>query len=365
MQRVFVIFFLLLFSNTQAQRMSVKEYINTYKDLAIKEMKRMGVPAAITLAQGILETESGNSDLVKRSNNHFGIKCKNTWTGATAYHDDDEQGECFRKYNSAADSYRDHSNFLRGREHYAFLFNLDPTDYKSWAYGLKKAGYATNPKYPEMLIKSIEDNNLNTYSLAAISDMPVIDKSKYTDDDISEKHAAETEIQPSTEPVKFNGLKAIYCQRGTSLLAIASKYDISLSKLLTYNDLINDGLLEQDMWIYLEKKHTKANRDTYRPVESQSIHEIAQLNGIQLPVLLELNHLEPNAIVKAGTIVQLKSGEEEKKQINDSYKYHQVQPREGLLSISRKYNITIDQIKEWNNLESEILKAGQKLIISK
>jgi LysM repeat protein len=323
------------------------------------------VPASITLAQGILETESGNSDLVKKSNNHFGIKCKNTWTGETVYHDDDARGECFRKYNSAGESYRDHSNFLRGREHYAFLFDLDPSDYKAWAYGLKKAGYATNPKYPEILIKNIEENNLNQFSLDAISEMPKLDRSKYTDDVTIENREEENNIKPSTEPVKFNGLKAVYSQAGTSLLAIAIKYNIDLSMLLLYNDLTNDGLLEQDAWVYLEKKHTKANRDKYKATENQSIYEIAQLNGIQLPVLLELNKLKSNDIVKSGTIIFLNPPAEDKRIANDSYKYHQVQPREGLLSISRKYNVTVEQIKKWNQLDSEILKTGQKLIISK
>ncbi len=365
MRRLLIILSLLLSLNAHAQRMSVKEYINNYKDFAINEMKRMGVPASITLAQGILETQSGNSDLVKRSNNHFGIKCKNTWTGATVYHDDDAQGECFRKYNSAAESYRDHSNFLRGREHYAFLFELDPADYKAWAYGLKKAGYATNPRYPEMLIKSIEENNLNEYSLAAISEMPKIDKSKYSDDATIANSSVETEIQPSTEPVKFNGLKAVYCQRGTSLLAIATKFNIDLSRLLMYNDLTGDGLLDQDAWVYLEKKHARANRDTYKASENQSIYDIAQLNGIQLAGLLELNHLKSNDVVKTGTVVILNHSAVNKQDVVDSHKYHQVQPREGLLAISRKYNITVDQLKEWNQLNSDNLVAGQKLIISK
>src|SRR5215203_6117574 len=133
--------------NLSAQTLTPEQYISLYKDFAIREMKRMGVPAAITLAQGLLETESGNSVLVKKSNNHFGIKCKNNWTAGGVSHDDDAPGECFRTYKDADDSYRDHSNFLRGSDRYAFLFALDPSDYKGWAHGIKKAGYATNPKY--------------------------------------------------------------------------------------------------------------------------------------------------------------------------------------------------------------------------
>ena len=153
------------FFHANAQNISAAQYIAQYKDIAIREMKRMGVPAAITLAQGLLESQSGNSDLVKESNNHFGIKCKSTWTSEFVKHDDDEPGECFRKYKTAEDSYRDHSNFLRGSSRYDFLFQLNPTDYKAWAYGLLKAGYATNPRYPEILIKNIETNNLQQYTL--------------------------------------------------------------------------------------------------------------------------------------------------------------------------------------------------------
>jgi flagellum-specific peptidoglycan hydrolase FlgJ len=150
----------------------IQQYIASYKNLAIEEMKRTGVPAAIKLAQGIHETEAGNSVLVKKSNNHFGIKCKTGWDGPKVYHDDDERGECFRSYTAAEASYRDHSNFLKNSQRYAFLFALDPTDYKGWAYGLKKAGYATNIKYSQILIKLIEEYHLDTYSLIALGKIP-------------------------------------------------------------------------------------------------------------------------------------------------------------------------------------------------
>ncbi|MBD0333844.1 MAG: glucosaminidase domain-containing protein, partial [Chitinophagaceae bacterium] len=139
------IFCLVLAANIVVAQSSeaIKEYIAKFKDAAIAEMIRTGVPASITLAQGIHETEAGRSDLVLKSNNHFGIKCKENWTGESVFHDDDARGECFRKYEDPLDSYRDHSDFLKNRSHYAFLFELDPTDYEAWAYGLKKAGYAT------------------------------------------------------------------------------------------------------------------------------------------------------------------------------------------------------------------------------
>lgn len=168
--KTFIVAFSLLASGSLfAQRADlVIAYISSYKDLAISEMQRTGVPASITLAQGIFESTAGTSELVMASNNHFGIKCKDTWTGESVKHDDDLKQECFRKYPTALDSYKDHSDFLKTRSHYAFLFKIDPSDYKGWAYGLKKAGYATNPKYPMALIKLIEDYNLNEYTLLAL-----------------------------------------------------------------------------------------------------------------------------------------------------------------------------------------------------
>src|ERR1700712_2603614 len=146
----------------------INEYIQTYKSLAITEMQRSGVPASIILAQGIHETSAGTRDLVIASNNHFGIKCKSSWTGNVVYHDDDARGECFRSYSAAQDSYRDHSDYLSQTPRYASLFKLNPEDYESWAYGLRKAGYATNIRYSQILIKLIQDYNLQQYSLIAL-----------------------------------------------------------------------------------------------------------------------------------------------------------------------------------------------------
>ena len=142
------------------QKLSREEYIRRYKGLAVEEMDIYGIPASIKMAQALLESDNGNGRLAREANNHFGIKCKSTWTGATISHDDDAAGECFRKYASVEDSYRDHSEFLDRSERYQDLFKLDPLDYKGWAYGLKQAGYATNPQYAELLIKIIEDNRL-------------------------------------------------------------------------------------------------------------------------------------------------------------------------------------------------------------
>ena len=153
------------------------DYIEKYKDIAMREMQEYKIPASITLAQGLLESGNGNSELAKKSNNHFGIKCHKDWTGKRTYHDDDEKGECFRVYESPEDSYRDHSIFLKKGQRYAFLFDLKITDYKGWAKGLKKAGYATLPVYANVLIKLIED-----YNLAQYDQMVVKGKFKYKKD---------------------------------------------------------------------------------------------------------------------------------------------------------------------------------------
>ena len=155
-------------SYAQKEKERIARYVAEYKELAIAEMIRTGIPASITLAQGVLETGNGQSDLALNANNHFGIKCKTEWTGETITHDDDQKGECFRKYPSVEASYRDHSDFLRSRPNYAPLFTLDPSDYSGWAYGLKKAGYATNPTYAERLTKIIEENDLQQYTLLAL-----------------------------------------------------------------------------------------------------------------------------------------------------------------------------------------------------
>ncbi len=382
---IFSVMFLL--QKDFAQNLTVEEYIQQHKDFAIREMKRMGVPAAITLAQALLETENGNSDLVKKSNNHFGIKCKSSWTAEGVSHDDDAPGECFRSYKDAEDSYRDHSNYLRGNDRYSFLFKLDPRDYKGWAYGLKKAGYATNPRYPQILIKNIEDNNLEQYTLIAVNDIPVFDASKYTSDPEDKafdeltnarttKKSGKKEklnndaFQQFENRLSINESTAIYAKKGTSLLAIASDNNINLEKLLEYNDLQKDGLLEKDQLIFLEKKAKEGDKDYCIAQHNETLYDIAQKNGVRLQNLYEYNALTANDSLYAGAKVNLKptSGDIVRTNLNITpadIKMHAVQPKEGLYSISKKYGITVDQIKEWNNLQNDTLKVGQQLIISK
>ncbi len=356
------------------------QYIELYKDIAIREMKRMGVPAAITLAQGLLETESGNSPLVKKSNNHFGIKCKSNWTAGGVTHDDDAIGECFRLYKTADESYRDHSNFLRAGERYAFLFKLDVKDYKAWAYGLKKAGYATNPKYPMILIKHIEQYNLQQYTLSAADEAPKFDAGKYQDDAeekiVEEKILQEEKIADEAsmldagdKVITVNGSKCVYAGKGTSLLVVATKNNIALSKMLGFNELAEDGLLIKNQNIFLEKKPKTGDKDFYEAKAGESLYDIAQKNGIQLQYMLDYNKLWGNEQIKAGTKIYLKPNIKPAKEITNTpeqviAKTHIVQPKEGLYSISKKYNISVQQIKEWNKLQTDSLSIGQELIIS-
>lgn len=389
MNKILIILFFSVgwFFESAAQSLTAAQYIAQYKDLAIREMKRMGVPAAITLAQGLLETQNGNSDLLKASNNHFGIKCKSTWTAETVSHDDDAQGECFRKYKSAEDSYRDHSNFLRGNSRYDFLFQLNPADYKAWAYGLSKAGYATNPRYPEILIKNIEDNNLQQYTLEGIKDIPVYDASKYKDDPVDNSATSvKNEDSDITQPINMtiNGSKALYVPKGTSLLAIATEHNINLEKLLAINDLTRDGILDKDQYVFLEKKQKECKSNFYIAEPNETLYDIAQKNGIVLQSLYSYNQLTPDDYIVAGTKIFLKPRQLSATNLQPSILNHQPQtsnhqpstlshqpsthevlPKENLYSISKKYGVTVDELKTWNNLTSDNLRIGQKIIISK
>jgi LysM repeat protein len=403
MKAILSITLFFLMGSVVAQRMTTQQYIETYKDAAIAQMKRLGVPASIILAQGILETESGNSDLVKRSNNHFGIKCKSSWTGESVRHTDDAPNECFRKYTSAMESYQDHSDYLYNSPRYESLFKLSPTDYKSWAYGLKKAGYATNPQYPQILISNIEKYNLQQYNepasgdrMADLASIQVAEPIKEASNPTSLKNTPShvgapvvVEKEPNafkklfsnkknTSKQYFNNLKAVMAFKGTSLLAIATENNIALSKLLEYNDLTDDGLLDADQWIYLEKKRKEGNSITHTALQNETLHQASQFYAVQLDQLALYNQLNANAILKKGQTIYLKPAvftentpaastttTKVNVQLAASTKVHEVQPKEGLYSLAKKYNISIEEIKEWNQLTSNEIKVGQQLIIAK
>jgi LysM repeat protein len=305
MKRKNILFFLLIAAFTShAQNADViRNYISTYKDIAIKEMMRTGVPASITLAQGIHESGAGMSKLTIESNNHFGIKCKSDWTGESVKHDDDAKGECFRKYPSAEDSYIDHSNFLMSSPRYTSLFSIDPSDYVSWANRLKEAGYATNPKYPQVLIKLIEDYQLQEYTLIAMGKQA--DKKESTTSEIvitASNYAIPGELKmpvvEKTKPVypegefKINETKVIFVKKGTSFLPIAKQYKIDLAKLFEVNELQETEASEKDQLIYLQRKRKTGNNKFHIVQPGETLHDIAQAEAIRLESLMELNWLE-------------------------------------------------------------------------
>jgi len=290
----------------------IRNYINTYKELAIAEMQRTGVPAAITLAQGIHESGAGQGRLVLMSNNHFGIKCKSNWTGESVKHDDDARGECFRKYKQSEDSYRDHSDFLRNGKHYAFLFQLDPADYTGWAHGLKKAGYATNPKYPQVLIKLIEDYNLQEYTLIALKKNTPTTNNVIVKNGLPESKPETDEMPQAKKPVypdgefKINETKVVFVKKGTPFLAIAKQYDIDLSKIFEFNEVPKTQESSKDQLIYLQRKRKTGLNDFHIVQPGETLHDIAQLNAIRLESLKELNWLKENEMPAAGEKLSLK-----------------------------------------------------------
>lgn len=340
MKKLILFSCLLITVAVQAQKERGEAYISTYKELAMAEMLRSGVPASITLAQGILESQFGESDLVKTSNNHFGIKCKTEWTGAKTYHDDDEKAECFRVYPSVEDSYKDHSEFLRNRPNYAFLFQIDPTDYDGWAKGLRKAGYATSPTYPQKLMKVINDYNLQQYSLLALqikknggstnaivanTAEPAAEKINSTIQQPAMEEAAAAEpvkIKPKNQEsisvqdarmvaypqgvFTINHSKVVFVQGGISLLAMANRFDIPFSKLLEYNDLPEMDITDTDRLIFLEKKMKKGTNDFHLVQNGETLHTISQAEGVRLENLLEYNRLSREATVSAGDKLYLK-----------------------------------------------------------
>jgi LysM repeat protein len=299
----------------------IVNYINAYKDVAITEMQRSGIPSSIILAQGIHETEAGTSELVRKSNNHFGIKCKDTWTGTVVYHDDDERGECFRSYASPLDSYKDHSDFLRGSARYTFLFKIDPTDYSAWAYGLKKAGYATNSKYPQILIKLIEDYNLQQYTMIAMGKIsPDDEKQIAKDDDNIPAQARSSQIIKMQKDVEvnlppapkypdgdflINNTKVIFAKEGTSLLAIAEQYHISLSRLLDFNDLNVENVLTKDQLLFLQRKRKISDNEFHVVKDGETLYDICQAEGIRYESILAMNQLADGSQPAVGEKIYL------------------------------------------------------------
>jgi Mannosyl-glycoprotein endo-beta-N-acetylglucosaminidase/LysM domain len=324
-------------AESRGQDPVVIEYIKTYKELAIAEMQRTGIPASIKLAQGIHETSAGTSDLVRRSNNHFGLKCKAEWTGMTVKHTDDAPNECFRKYESPKDSYKDQSDYLKKAPRYASLFELDPTDYKGWAYGLKKAGYATNPKYTQVLIKLIEEYDLQDYTMIALgklkSGQETLAKSGIKKDEMKSEIKEEKPVVMPDEPevvvvskkqpkqetpavvkvdypegeFKINETKVIYAKKGTSYLSIAEKYSIPLARIFEFNEIKVQEFVEKDQLIYIMRKRKFGLNEQHTVKPGETLNDIAQAEALRIESLLEYNFLQPGMQPAVGSILYLRT----------------------------------------------------------
>lgn len=324
MKQVLFIFLALLALAAQANddtRLTRGEYIGMWKDVAVENMVLFKIPASITLAQGILESGDGNSELARKANNHFGIKCHSDWTGKKVYHDDDAKGECFRKYNDARESYADHSEFLK-KKRYEPLFQLEITDYKGWAHTLKQCGYATNPKYASLLIKIIEDNNLTQFDqqgLAMLNGVTakVEPKSKAPrtardrkkargkadpDDAFADVTLANRRnIQLSDNRIKFVTAKA-----GDTFASIANELDMLDWQIRKYNDLPKNYRFTEGEIVYLQPKRARAKAANHTIQEGETLWDVSQKHGVKLKKLYKLNGMVPGKEAPTGTVVKLR-----------------------------------------------------------
>ncbi len=332
---IIILFLLTAFKLFAQQNKYVSDYIAKYKSLALQEMKSYKIPASITLAQGILESACGKSELARNANNHFGIKCKVEWTGEKYYYDDDEKHECFRKYKSDIDSYHDHSLFLAKREYYKSLFLLDICDYKGWAYGLKKAGYATEPMYAEMLIKIIEENQLNLLDcqgLASKTDTIRMTQVKpntttqLTSPDTIKSHnvikIVGSNVEDDFGDVTFmgssrkiyinNGVKYIKARKKDSYEKIADDLGYSASDLMRYNDNKQKHPLKEGELVYIESKSKKIDKEFHTAAEGETMLAISQMYGLLLKELYARNRMKPGKEPIPGQKIWLKNTKPEK-----------------------------------------------------
>ena len=287
-------------------------YIAKYSAIAISEMQRSGIPASITLAQGMLESRYGLSSMATDGNNHFGIKCHRDWKGKKMYYDDDAPHECFRVYRSAEESFRDHSDFLRYWDRYKPLFELDPTDYKGWAHGLKKAGYATDPAYATKLIKIIEQYKLYRFDTGsagetiAVPTAPlVLEKQTVTKVAVSGERYTYSLNRPL---YKRNGVRFIYSQQGETWESIAQGQGLFLKELLAFNDLSQSTPLPRGTVVYLQRKKRQAARgmEMYVFSEGECLRDVCQRFAVRQASVVKLNGLPEGWVPQEGDRVILR-----------------------------------------------------------
>ena len=277
---------LILISFQSYSQSNIQIYIQQYQDIAVNHMHEYGIPASIKLAQGILESSYGTSKLAKESNNHFGIKCHKDWSGAVVYHDDDEKDECFRKYDFVEDSYLDHSLFLVNKERYSSLFELKKNDYKNWAKGLKKAGYATNPDYANKLIQLIETYNLSYYD------------NKETDFVLKEESLYKIK--------QYNYVQYVTAKAEDTYDEIAEYLGVWPWELIKYNDASDDRVLLEGERVYIQPKRKKCQVKTHEVIEGETMYSISQLYAIKIADLYKKNKMKNGTQPEIGQVIYLK-----------------------------------------------------------
>lgn len=387
MKSFFTLLFGLAATVALAQKQTPQEYIDKYKDIAIIEMHRSGVPASITLSQGILESNSGNSRLAKFANNHFGIKCKGNWTGNVIYADDDAPDECFRAYDNALASFHDHSDFLRKNWRYHPLFELDPKDYKGWCHGLRKAGYATNPQYGNILIRLIDRYELHQYDLEELPGTG-----------LPELVVGET----------VNGVPVKTVKEGETVETIATENDVKDRHIRKWNDLPSDAVIKPGEIVYLKPKRRRGAQEKHTVTKGEDMREISQQYGIKLKQLYKKNRMEQGTEPQEGEVLymQKKRSREDsvaiaqrdpqwkeetepfvnphsvKEKILDKTDFanpgaldkknivvpdfHLVQKGDNIYRIAEKYQILEEDILTWNkDLNPSTMKIGQKVYLKK
>jgi len=306
MKYIVLFTFFVLTTITASAQISRDEYIKRWQLIAIEEMNRSGIPASITMAQGCLESGNGNSELSRKSNNHFGIKCKKGWTGKKVYYDDDAKNECFRRYRTVEDSYVDHTNFLMSNPRYASLFEIDPTDYKSWAKGLKKAGYATAHDYDKRLIRIIEENKLHRLDK----------KMNYQELMVFEQQSVSKEVSNSLvlnaykahKVQKFNKVKSVVARKGDTYEMLAQELGLNDWELYKFNDQ-NPGyrpVVNEIVYIQAKKRKSSKKKPTHRVQQGESMHYISQMYGIKLKPLYKRNRMKAGEQPKPGQIIYLR-----------------------------------------------------------
>jgi len=296
-----------LFVTSQNKNQAYLNYIENYSQLAVIQQKEYGIPASITLAQGLLESGAGQSVFVRNSNNHFGIKCHD-WTGEKVYHDDDEKGECFRKYNNVIDSYRDHSLFLKNKPRYSFLFDYKPTDYEAWAHGLKKAGYATDPSYAYKLISIIENYELHKFDLQkghiGRNNSEIKNKSEETD----YRPIGNISAEGNHIVYKINRVRFIVSEHGDTYGSIADETGISEKRIREYNEVENNTTLKPGTQVYIQRKKSKSAKgyDLHVIKQGETMYSISQNYAIRIQKLYDLNNMNYNEAARIGKVLKLR-----------------------------------------------------------